>query len=57
MLGMFRRIRELQGALADYTIGTIIVMVHMATAERRQPHALTGRHAGAGLTSARQAAT
>jgi len=37
---MFRRIRELQGALADYTVGTVIVMVHMATVGRRERYAL-----------------
>jgi hypothetical protein len=38
---MFRRIRALQSAVADYTVGTIIVMVHMATADRRvRVHAL-----------------
>ena len=26
---------EVQRAVADYTIGTVIVMVHMATADRR----------------------
>ena len=38
--GMFQKIRELQGAVADYTIGTMIVMVHMATAERRERRGL-----------------
>ncbi len=32
---MFRSIRNMQRAVADYTVGTVIVMVHMATAERR----------------------
>ena len=35
-MGMIRRIRELQSAVADYTVGTVIVMVHMATADRRE---------------------
>jgi hypothetical protein len=35
-MGMIRRIRDLQGAIADYTVGTLIVMVHMATADRRE---------------------
>jgi|GEM_PF-2982215 len=32
---MFRSLRNMQRAVADYTVGTVIVMVHMATAERR----------------------
>ncbi len=31
---MFRRIVNLSGLISDYTVGTVIVMVHMARAER-----------------------
>jgi hypothetical protein len=31
---MFGRIRDLSGVLADYTVGTVIVMVQLARAER-----------------------
>ncbi len=31
---MFRRIVNLGGIISDYTVGTVIVMVHMARAER-----------------------
>ena len=37
---MLQRLRYLQSALADYTVGTVIVMFHMATADRRTRHAL-----------------
>lgn len=37
---MLQRLRDLQNALADYTVGTVIVMFHMATADRRARHAL-----------------
>ncbi len=40
---MFRKIRDWQAAMADYTIGTVIVMVHMATADRRDRLALPER--------------
>ncbi len=39
-MGMFQRIRELQSVVADYTVGTVIVMVHMATVGRRARLAL-----------------
>ncbi len=32
---MFEKLNHWRGAMADYTLGTFIVMVHMATAERR----------------------
>lgn len=31
---MFRRIETLTKTIADYTVGTVIVMIHIATAER-----------------------
>ena len=32
---MIAKLNNLRGALADYTVGTVIVMVHMVTADRR----------------------
>ena len=32
---MFRRLKQVSSMVADYTVGTVIVMVHMASAERR----------------------
>lgn len=32
---MFERLRYMSSVVADYTVGTVIVMVHMARAERR----------------------
>lgn len=32
---MFRALRRMGGVVADYTVGTVIVMAHMATADRR----------------------
>jgi hypothetical protein len=37
---MFRRLRDWQGVVADYTIGTAIVMFHMMTAARQDRFAL-----------------
>jgi len=43
VVGMIRRLRNLRSVVADYTVGTVIVMVHMATADRRARYALPAR--------------
>jgi hypothetical protein len=40
---MLRRLRALSGVVADYTVGTVIVMVHMARAERQEQPRLPQR--------------
>lgn len=49
---MFRVLRRMGGVVADYTVGTVIVMAHMATVDRQ-----TRRRLLAGQPPARRAAT
>jgi hypothetical protein len=38
---MIRRLNRLRATVADYTVGSVIVMVHMLTAERRVGDAIS----------------
>ena len=40
MDGMLSQIRRMSAAVADYTVGALIVVVHMARAERHERAAL-----------------
>jgi hypothetical protein len=37
---MFRAIREIRGVVADYTVGTVIVFVHLTLKRRRESNRL-----------------
>lgn len=45
---MFRALKRMGGVVADYTVGTVIVMAHMATIDRQTRQRLLAPRSPAG---------